>query len=371
MRYFIAFFAFLFVSLVLVILKSTSFPAKIRKAEEHLEDGEISKANEIVKKILERKSDYVPARYLRALILVKQNQYLLAIAEFNAILGITNFSKYVNEIDIHYQLARLYNETKNWAKEIEEYKAILTFNPEDLTANHRIGHALYNKKDYKRAREHLLKAITIDPTLADVYLPLGMSCFHTSDYERAEEYLKLAIKAPGENAEAKFHLGIIYQTRKDYDNAIAMLSSAKNDRAYTVRALYRIGEIYYNLEEYESAIETLEQGLGNLKEKTEEAYAYRYLLAECYEQENKIKEAVHHWNKIMEDNPAYRDVRNKIESYQEILNNDSLLVMFISSLEALQPTIVELISSLNYNIISKNRISANAFALIRFFEIIL
>ena len=361
MRYAIVIFCVVIIIIIIFILKSTSFPAKIRKAEEYLDGGFISKANEIVKKILERKGDYVPARYLRALILMKQNQYLLAISEFNAVLSLPNFNKFINEIDIHYHLARLYNETKNFPKEIDEYKIILTFNPDDLVSNHRIGHALYQKKDYKKAREHLTKAISIDPSLSDAYLPLGISCFYISDFEKSEEYLTQALKVPGDHSDTQFFLGSIYQMKKDYKNAIPMYENAKRERKYYLKSLYKIGEIYFHLEEYESAIEVLEQGLVALTENNEESHEYRYLLAECYEHQNKIKEAYHHWTKISEENPNFRGTRLKLESYQEILGNESLMTMFLSSLEALQPTIVEMISSLNFNIISKEQISPNEY----------
>lgn len=361
MRYAIIAFFFLLIIIIFIILKSTSFQAKIRKAEEYLESDETSKANEIIKKILDRKSEYVPARYLRALILMKQNQYLLAISEFNTVLGMPNFKKFINEIDIHYHLARLYSETKNYIKEIDEYRAILTFNPEDLTANHRIGHALYKKKEYKKAREHLTKAISIDPNLNDVYLPLGISCYNISDYEKGEEYLIKALSSSGENSDAHYYLGCIYQMKKEYTAAIDMFNKAKHDRKHFLKALYQIGEIYFHLEEYDNAVEVLEQGLVNLKDKGDESNEYRYLLAECYEHQNKIKEAYHHWSKIAEDNPAFRGTRIKLESYEGILGNESLMTLFTSSLEALQPTIVEMISGLNYNIISKERLSPNEY----------
>ncbi len=361
MSYAIIIFFIILIIITLIFIKSTSFPSKIRKAEEFLEEGETSKANEIIKKILDQKNEYAPARYLRAQILMKQNQYLLAISELNNVLGIPDFKRYINEIEIHYHLARLYNDTKNFPKEIEEYKAILTFNPEDLTANHRIGHALYKKKEYKKAREHLLKATILDPNLTDVYLPLGISCFNISDYTKGEEYLTKAMGVPGDHSDAQFHLGSIYMMKKDYRSAIPMFEKSKKDRKYYLKSVYKIGEIYSQMEEYDNAIEILEQGLGSLKEKDEESLQYRYLLAECYEHQNKIKEAFHHWTKIVEENPNFRGTRLKIDSYQDVLGNESLMTMFVSSLESLQPTIVEMISSLNYNIISKDRINSNEY----------
>ncbi|TFH40702.1 MAG: tetratricopeptide repeat protein, partial [Chrysiogenales bacterium] len=355
MRITIAILFIIIIIVVFIVIKSTSFQARIQKAEEYLDSGSISKANEIVKKILDRKSDYPPARYLRALILMKQNQYVLAISEFNSVLALPNFNKYINEVDIHYHLARLYSETKNFPKEIDEYKAILIFNPDDLVANHRIGHALFKKNDFKKAREHLEKAISINPSLNDIYFPLGISSYNVSDYDRAEQCLLKTLALSGANPEAEFHLGMIYHIKRDYDNAIIMFQKAKNERKFFLKSLFKIGEINNALEDYDNAIEIMEQGLVNLKDKSEEAHEYRYLLADCYEQKNKIKEAFHHWSKIAEDNPGFKNTRMKLESYQEILGNVSMMTIFTSSLDSLQPLIVELISGLNYNIISKER----------------
>lgn len=361
MKYLIIVIAIICLLFLLLIFKSLSLPAKIRKAEELLDDGEISKANEIISKVLAKKKDYAPARYLRALILTKQTQFLLAINEFNSILGITDFNKYIKEIDIHYHLSHLYHEVGNFAKEIEEYKSILTFNPNDLVANHRIGHALYQQKDYRKAKDHLMKAIVIDPTLTDIYLPLGISCYNISDYENSEEYLVKSLTVPGDHSDAEFHLGLIYKMKKDYDNAVRMFDESTKSKKYFVKSLHRLGEIFFEQGQFGIAIDYLEKGLNNLTERSEESHAYRYLLAECYEIENKIKEAVHHWSKIATENPGFRSTKVKLESYKEILENSTLMTLFVSSLEELQPLIVEMISGLNYNIISKEKISPNEY----------
>ena len=347
--------------IIIFFAQINSRRAKTQRAQEYLDEGETSRASEIIKRILEKRKDYVPARYIRAMILMKQKQYLLAASELNGILAIPNFEKFIREVGIHYHLAFLYKETNNYQREIEEYKLILAFNPDDITANHRIGHALYNQKEYKKVKDHLTKVIILDPTLKDSYLPLGISCFNISDYEKAEEYLTEAMKLPGDHSEIEYHLGLIYKMKKDYENAILMFEKTKGAKKYFTKSLFQIGEVYFDLNQYSDAIEAMEQGLKDLKDKTEEAHSYRYLLAECYELENKLKEAVHHWEKIISENPSYRSTKLKLESYKDILSNNNLLTVFNSSLEELQPLIVELISSLNYNIISKHRISQNEY----------
>jgi tetratricopeptide (TPR) repeat protein len=346
---------------MVMFIRAASLPNKIRKAEEFLQNGELNKANDIIRKILERNKDYAPARYLRAQILIKQGQYLMAVSELNSILLLPDHKKFINEVEIHYHLAFLYNETKNYQKEIDEYKIILTFNPDDIKANYRLGHALFKQKDYKRVKELLLRAYILDPTLKDCIMPIGVSCFHLADYDKAEEFLSLELKNPGDHTEAQFYLGQILKMKRDFETAVKMLESAKTNRKFFVRSLYLLGEIFFEKGDNETAIEYLEEGLQNLQERTEESQEYRYLLAECYQSENKIKEAIYHWEKIYTENPGYRSTKIKLDSYKEIMTNSNLTTLFASSLEELQPVIVEMISSLNYHIQSKEKLSQNEF----------
>ena len=357
------FIAFLLISILVILffLKTFQYPSKIRKAEEYLEEGDLSRASDIIKKILEKKKDYVPARYLRALVLIKQNQYLMAISELNSIMGIPDYTHHVKEFDIHSHLANLYHETKNWQKEIEEYKLILQFNPDDIKANQRIGYTYYRQKSYKKAKDHLGKAVLLDPDLNESYLPLGIACFFINDYDKAEQYLLKAMTVDKESSEAQYYLGLIYKMRKDYENALTMFDLSKSNRTFYIESLYRMGEIHCETGGFDVAVDILEQGLKSLKKNDEQSHAYRYLLAECYEQENKIDEALHHWEKIALENPDYRSVRIKLDSYNEIVENKHMMILFKKSLEELQPLVSEIISNLQYNIISKDKVSSNEY----------
>ena len=342
---------------VFFLISKTRLPARIRRAEEYLNAGDQQRASEIVRAVLKKKEDYVPARYLRAKILTNQKQYLLAIAELNGILAITNFDHFVDEPAIHYHLADLYHETQQWQREIDEFKAILKFNPDDTVANHRVGHVLYAQKRYGECREHLEKAFTQNPSLTDCLLPLGVSCFHLGDFENAEPYLSKSLEQTPDNPEPQFYLGNIYRNIKNNENAIKMFTSAKRDKRFFLKSLHSIAEIYYAEERYEDAITTLEEGLKKLTGSSDETLAYRYLLAECYERSNKITEALFHWQKIYETNSNYRNTKSKLDDYSQIMANDNQRILFTSSMEDLQPLITELIARLNFNIVSKRMIN--------------
>jgi tetratricopeptide (TPR) repeat protein len=344
----------------MVILQSVQIPGRIKKAEELFRSGNESGASDIVKRILERKKDYVPARYLRARLLFNQKQYLLAISEFNAILQIPEFTKFVKELDIHTSLAELYSLTQQWHREVEEYKMILSFDPENVHANHRVGITFYRQSRYRDARDALMKAVARAPELWDCFLPLGISCYNLAEYTNAEEFLLKAAEHPQQNGmeDGYFYLGLIYKGKKDYDAAIRMFENARRDKKLYVKSQFKIGEIYFDTDNYDKAISVLEEGLGSLKPREEDSLAFRYLLAECYEMENKVQEAVHHWEKIQSEHPSYKNTPMKLDEYKSIVNDESMKTIFTSSIDDIQPILAEVISRLNYNVISKTIINS-------------
>ncbi|HRX14885.1 MAG: tetratricopeptide repeat protein [Spirochaetes bacterium] len=353
---------FIIVSLIssfVYYYKTMRLPARVRRAQEMIKNGNDKEASEIIKTVLNKKKDYVPARYLRAQMLHQQGQFVLAISEFNAILQTPDFSRHVNELKIHYELAELYNSTKAWKKEIDEYKIILTFNPDDINANHRLGLSYYKQNRYKDAKDALMRAINSDPSLDDCYLPLGISCYQIADYNNAENFLLKAIERPYKQEEAHYYLGLILKGKKDYDNAIISFERSKTDSKLFRKSLMRIGEIYFETANYDQAITTLETGLSSLKPRDEESIEFRYLLAESYEMDNKVQEAVHHWEKIQSEQPNYRSTQIKLDEYKALLEDVYMKQIFTSSFDALQPLLGEIIARLNYNIISKTFLNKN------------
>ncbi|HEY1405416.1 MAG TPA: restriction endonuclease, partial [Spirochaetota bacterium] len=93
--------------------------------------------------------------------------------------------------------------------------------------------------------------------------------------------------------------------------------------------------------------------------REDDSIAYRYLLAECYEMENLIKEAVHHWEKIEAEKPNYRNTQAKLTDYKAIMGDEVMKGIFTSSLDSLHPLIAEIIARLNFNIITKKTINPN------------
>ncbi|MDY6969633.1 MAG: restriction endonuclease, partial [Spirochaetota bacterium] len=108
------------------------------------------------------------------------------------------------------------------------------------------------------------------------------------------------------------------------------------------------------------AIKILVKGLEELP-NNEDSLSYRYLLANCYELENSIKDALYHWEKIVAIKSDFRDTQIKINEYKSIIENENLNYIFSSTMDELQPLLAEIIARLNFNIISKTELNKNIY----------
>jgi tetratricopeptide (TPR) repeat protein len=330
--------------------------ARIKKAEQAFENEDFQTADAIVKEILEAHSENVPAKYIKAKLFIKQTLYIQAIFELNAILAIEDYSSYVEELDIHTNLALLYHETKDYEREINEYKLISSLEPNNIIANERLGYAMFTKKNYRTALDYLLKLEKLVEN-HNYSTIIGISYYMLEEYERAEDYLFRAVNDNADNNEARYYIGSIHFMRRAYSDAIQVLELEKKNKKYFIKSLLLLGKIYSERDDYEQVINVLESGLKSLKDKSEESAEYRYLLANAYEGEGKIKEAIYHWEKLSSDTPGYRDVREKLDSYRTVMSEPSLAELFSEGIEENQALVKEIIALLQYNVLTSERIS--------------
>jgi tetratricopeptide (TPR) repeat protein len=346
--------------IALVSWKTNRLSAKIKRAEHAFENGDLQTTSAIVNEILETHGDNVPTKYIKAKLLIRQNQYVQAIFELNSVLSMADYRNYIEELDIRTNLALLYHETQDYGKEIDEYKFISHLDPKNIIANERLGHAMFTKKNYKSALDYLLK---VDELVEhhDCLTMIGISYYMLNEHEHAETYLFRAINDNAENNEARYYLGSINFARRAYTDALQFLELSKKDKRYFVKSVLLLGTIYCEKNNYEQAITILESGLKSLKDRAEEAAEYRYLLASAYEAVGRIKEATYHWEKISLDTPGYRDVRDKLDSYRTVMSDPDLAELFSTSIDENQILIKEIIALLQYSVQSSEKISNNEY----------
>lgn len=97
----------------------------------------------------------------------------------------------------------------NALADIENYKAILRKDPENLQAHVQIGNLYFDTKQDLLAIEHYRKALQIDPKNPNVRTDMAIALRRTGNPDKAVEELRKVISTDPKHAQSRYNLGII------------------------------------------------------------------------------------------------------------------------------------------------------------------
>jgi outer membrane protein OmpA-like peptidoglycan-associated protein len=94
------------------------------------------------------------------------------------------------------------------------------------------GDKLYGKKEYKKALEFYLNALTINPDDASLNLQIGLSYLYSETKSKAAKYISKAYRLnPTINNEIDYHLGVAFQNTNEFIKAIEHFEQFKKKRS--------------------------------------------------------------------------------------------------------------------------------------------
>ncbi len=184
-----------------------------------------------------------------------------------------------NSLKAHYWLARIYKETNNLRKSIEEWEEVLRIDPHNSEAkwflertkdeaqygvdayNHYLrGYDLYSKGLLESAIEELRMAVELNPDFAKAHDWLGRAYKKTGYIEGYADYQGrfLDLNPDKQEASAGHHnLGYELYTLGKFDLAIQEFERAYELDPHNIDSLYWLGRTYYDIGELDSAIPIL------------------------------------------------------------------------------------------------------------------
>lgn len=125
----------------------------------------------------------------------------------------------------------------NAPAEIENYKAILARDPNNLQAHINLGNLYFDTKQDVQAISHYRRALEIDPANANVRTDLAICYRRTGNPDKAIEELRKVISMDPRHAQSRYNLGIIYiHDKGDIESGIkAWEALLENVPAYPYR----------------------------------------------------------------------------------------------------------------------------------------
>jgi len=201
---------------------------------------------------------------------------------------------------------------------------------------------------FDEAREILERLQTLFPENADIALKLNSVSQVVEDAPHSDETQMEAISGEGEILEAEeiaepsldsdvmdifnefkkgiekelaeedyethYNLGIAYKEMGLIDDAIKEFQTSRKDPRRFVHSSNMLGLCYVEKNLYPLAIEVLRDAIGKMQDRDESYWAMKYELAEAYEKNGNLKEAVDHFTQVYGWNSKFRSVSDKINN---------------------------------------------------------
>ena len=189
---------------------------------------------------------------------------------------------------------------------------------------------LFQKREFKGAKNICDEILEIEPKNFDVMHLYGIICYQTKDYALSAELINKAVKINSNNAEAYNNLGIAFKKLNKFDSALESLNQAikinpKFFEAYNIRGL-----IFIELERLNEALESLNKALEINPNYAEAYYNQGNLLCEM----KKFNEAISSYNKAIKINPNYSKAYNNLGIiFKKLKKSDSALESFNKAVE--------------------------------------
>jgi tetratricopeptide (TPR) repeat protein len=143
-------------------------------------------------------------------------------------------------------------------------------------------------KHAEAIKEYQKSLAKVDEDLDEIHTSIAFEYQNLRDYKKAAEHLKKAIRINKENESLLYEIGYCYEMGQMSEDAIEFFTQEINTRPYSLVAWYNLGIAYSTLELYEKAIDGFDYSIA-IDPTFTPAY---FSKAQCFEQMEMYQEAI-------------------------------------------------------------------------------
>jgi tetratricopeptide (TPR) repeat protein len=156
------------------------------------------------------------------------------------------------------------------------------------------------EQNYKKALEHLNKALALAPQYATAYNNLGVLYARMNDMPHEEEALKKAVAVDDHFAPALVNYGKLSLQQKNFPQAETLLAKAAGVEPNNVETLLLLADAQYMDRHFGDAITSADQAHSASREHPSFVH---YIAARAYQQEGKQQEALSEFQLFLKEEP--------------------------------------------------------------------
>ncbi len=151
-------------------------------------------------------------------------------------------------------------------------------------------------KHAEAIKEYQKAIAKVDEDLDEIHTSIAFEYQNLRDYKKAAEHLKKAIRLNLENESLLYEIGYCYEMGQMSDEAIAFFTQEIDKRPYSLVAWYNLGIAYSTIELYEKAIDAFDFSIA-IDPTFTPAY---FSKAQCFEQMDLYLEAINVYKQTFE-----------------------------------------------------------------------
>ncbi len=326
----IAIFSIIFAGALFIInnLKKTKLQHTL---ERDVEKGSKESALDTLLKLIRKDPFDMSKRIQAANLFMEIGKFNEAILQLNSIL---NYSKEKQSIDkkrVNGMLAHCYIQTGNLDDASKAYAMMLQIDPDDALPYVEIGKIEKNKGSLNSALRYFNKALSLQPNNIEILKEVGILLLQSKKHADAFTILNQAHQKLPEDTEIHFYLGKLQTLFDNDEEALKHYMRARHDPEYTVESLLLAGKILKKHAKFDDALKVLLLALKSHGLQRDMMLELCYEAGEVFLAKNDITNAIMQWQKILSHVSEFRDVRAKLDKYEQTTSNVALRTYVMSA----------------------------------------
>ena len=331
------------------VIKSGSYPIKLKKIVQAYNEQNYDVAMREINTLDPKYKKDANILWMCANMYYKQQQYILAMASLQNMIDGAYFTKELTELNVREFLAKIYEQTGNTKKAIDEYDMITKIRDQDYDSLYKAGSICYKYGEWVLAQKYLSSAAAQNDSNPELLYMLAYCFYKIRSYHAAQQQIEKALALDSTNAEYHLLLGEILSSSRDFQNAIKELEIAyeSNEVSDKDAISLNLANSYYELGNYSKAKEYYGQVLTKENITKKKVVDERYRYAETLVKNKQFEAAVKQWEIIKSIRNIYLDVDQKLKTYSSIIANNAFRT-------ALEMDIIEYLEKYFYRILTLN-----------------
>ena len=281
----------------------TSIPEALTAALTHHRSGELDRAEQIYREVLQADPNQADALHLIGLIAHQNDRSREAIDYIGRAIASNP-----NNAGFHCNIGEAHRALMELDKAVAAYRRALQIRPDSAKAYSNLGVALQQQGKSLEAATSCRRALAINPNYAEAHGNLGAALESLNELDEAADSYRRAVQLKPDCVAAHYGLGNVLKAQEKFDEAADSYRQVLRLRPEHVDAYISLGNALQGAEKFDEAADSYRQALRIRPDFAE----VHYNLGNTFKGQEKLDEAVESYHRALKRKPDYAQAHHNL-----------------------------------------------------------